>query len=186
MAQMTDIRNGMIIKYNNDLWEVVDFLHVKPGKGAAFMRAKLKNLRHGRVVENTFRPSETFEEIRVEKAKMQYLYDDGEFYVFMDNETFEQRPVSKEGVGDLDKYLVENIEVTIKSAPDGAILGIELPINVIQEIVDCEPNVRGNTASGGGKSATTNTGLVITVPFFVEVGTKVKIDTRTGSYIERV
>jgi elongation factor P len=185
MAQMTDIRNGMIIGFRNDLWEVVDFLHVKPGKGAAFMRSKLKNLRTGQVIENTFRPSDSFEEIRVEKAKMQYLYHDGDFYVFMDNETFEQRPVAPEAIGDLDKYLVENIEVTIKSTPEGQILGIELPINVVQEIVECEPNIRGNTASGGGKSATTDTGLVLTVPFFVEVGNKIRIDTRTGDYIER-
>lgn len=186
MATTSDIRNGMIIKFKNGLYEIVEFLHVKPGKGSAFVRTKLKNLKTGQLVDNTFRTSEKFEEVRVEKNKMQYLYFDGDFYVFMNNETYDQISVSKETIGDLDKFLVENIEVAIKTDPDNNILGIELPITVIQEIAECEANYKGNSASVSSKKAVTNTGLDITVPFFVEVGSKIKIDTRTGSYIERV
>lgn len=186
MATTSDIRNGMIIKFKNGLYEIVEFLHVKPGKGSAFVRTKLKNLKTGQVVDNTFRTSEKFEEVRVEKRKKEYLYFDGTFYVFMDNETYEQTQVPQEVIGDLDKYLVENIEVAIKTDPENNILGIELPITVVQEIVECEPNHKGNSASVSGKKAVTDTGLDITVPFFVEVGNKIKIDTRTGNYIERV
>ena len=186
MASTSDIRNGMIIKFKHGLYEIVEFLHVKPGKGPAFVRTKLKNLRTGQVIDNTFRTSEKFEEVRVEKKKEEYLYFDGDFYVFMDTETYEQLSVAEETIGDLDKYLVENIEVAIKTDPEGNILGIELPITVVQEVVECEANNRGNSASVSGKKAVTNTGLNLTVPFFVEVGTKIKIDTRTGSYIERV
>ena len=186
MATTSDIRNGMIIKFKNGLYEIIEFLHVKPGKGSAFVRTKLKNIKTGQVIENTFRTSERLEEVRVEKKKKEYLYFDGDFYVFMDPETYEQLQVPKEAIGDLDKYLVENIEVGIKMDPEGNILGIELPITVIQEIAECEPNFKGNSASVSGKKAVTNTGLNIIVPFFVEVGDKIKIDTRTGSYIERV
>ncbi len=186
MATTSDIRNGMIIKFKNGLYEIVEFLHVKPGKGSAFVRTKLKNVKTGQVIENTFRTSEKLDEVRVEKKKKEYLYFDGDFYVFMDPETYEQMQISKEVIGDLEKYLVENIEVAIKTDPEGNILGIELPITVVQEIAECEPNFKGNSASVSGKKAVTNTGLDIIVPFFVEVGDKIKIDTRTGSYIERV
>ena len=186
MASTSDIRNGMIIDFKDDLYEIVEFLHVKPGKGAAFVRTKLKNVKSGKVIENTFRTSEKLTEVRVEKHKKEYLYFDGEFYVFMDSNTYEQINVPREAVGDNDKFLVENMEVAMKLDPQGQILGIELPTTVIQEITECEPNVKGNSASVSGKKAVTDKGLDITVPFFVEQGDKIKIDTRTGEYIERV
>jgi len=176
----------MIIRYKDDLYEIVEFLHVKPGKGAAFVRTKLKNIRSGKVLENTFRTSEKLEEVRVEKHKKEFLYSDGSFFVFMDSTTYEQTNVPYEVIGNLDKFLVENMEVAMKLDPEGDILGIELPTVVEQEIVDCEPNVKGNSASVSGKKATTDRGLDITVPFFINLGDKVRIDTRTGEYIERV
>ena len=185
MATTSDIRNGMIIKFKNELYEFVEFLHVKPGKGGAFVRTKLKNIKTGKVIDNTFRTSEKLEEVRVEKHKKEYLYFDGSFFVFMDITTYEQMQVSLEVIGDNKKFLVENMEVAMKIDPDGEILGIELPVMVIQEIMECEANVKGNSASVSGKKAVTNTGLSVTVPFFVEVGNKIKIDTRTGEYMER-
>jgi len=186
MATTSDIRNGMIINFKGELFEIVEFQHVKPGKGGAFVRTKLKNIKTGKVLENTFRTSEKLEEVRVEKHKKEYLYFDGSFYVFMDSTTYEQMSVPAEIIGDLDKYLIENMVVGMKLDPKGEILGIELPITVVQEIAECEPNVRGNTASASGKKAVTANGLTITVPFFIEVGDKIKIDTRNGEYIERV
>lgn len=185
MASMADIRNGMIIAYRDDLYEIVDFLHVKPGKGSAFVRTKLKNVKSGRVLENTFRDSDTFNEVRVERTKKEFLYRDGEFFILMDSETYEQVPVDKAVIGDYEKLMMENMEVIVGTAPDGEILNIELPTTVVQTIAECEPNVKGNTASGGGKTAYTETGLRLMVPFFVEIGDKIKIDTRTVSYIER-
>ena len=186
MATTSDIRNGMIIKFKNDLYEIIEFLHVKPGKGHAFVRTKLKNIKTGKVIDNTFRTSEKLEEVRVEKHKKEYLYFDGEFYAFMDSNTYEQIQVSKSIIGDNDKLLIENMEIGMKIGPDGEILGIELPTTVIQEIAECEPNVKGNSASVSGKKAVTDRGLNLIVPFFVEVGNKIKIDTRNGEYIERV
>lgn len=186
MATTSDIRNGMIINFKNDLYEIVEFLHVKPGKGAAFVRTKLKNVKTGKVIDNTFRTSEKLEEVRVEKHKKEYLYFDGTFYVFMDTSTYEQMHVSKETVGDLNYFLIENMEVTMRLDPDGQVLGLELPVTVVQEIAECEPNVKGNSASVSGKKATTDRGLDLTVPFFINVGDKIKIDTRSGEYIERV
>ncbi len=185
MASMADIRNGMIIDFKDDLWEVVEFLHVKPGKGPAFMRTKLKNVRSGKVLDNTFRESDSFAEVRVERRKMEYLYRDGEFFVMMDTETYEQLHVDAHVIGESDKLMLENMEISMMFAPNGEILGIELPVTVIQAITECDPNVKGNTASGSGKNAFTETGLRVVVPFFVEVGDKVKIDTRTGQYLER-
>ena len=186
MATTSDIRNGMIIKFKNGLYEIVEFLHVKPGKGAAFVRTKLKNIKSGKVIENTFRTSEKLEEVRVEKHKKEYLYFDGSFYVFMDTTSYEQMQVPADIIGDYDKMLVENMEVAMKLDPDGEIMGIELPTTVVQEIAECEPNVKGNSASVSGKKAVTDRGLAITVPFFIEMGDKIKIDTRSGEYVERV
>jgi elongation factor P len=182
---MADIRNGMIIEFKDSLYEVVEFLHVKPGKGGAFMRTKLKNVVTGKVVENTFRDSDSFNEVRVERRKMEYLYREGDFFVVMDTETYEQVHVDLNIIGDKEKLMLENMELMIMFAPSGEILGLDLPVTVIQTIAECEPNVKGNTASGSGKTAFTETGLRLTVPFFVEVGDKVKIDTRTGEYQER-
>lgn len=185
MASMADIRNGMIIEFKDGLFEVVEFLHVKPGKGSAFMRTKLKNVRTGRVIENTFRDSDSFNEVRIERNKMEYLYKEGTFFIFMDLETYEQIHVDQTVIGEREKLMMDNMEVMVMRAPDGEVLGVELPLNVIQTIAECEPNVKGNTASGSGKTAYTETGLRITVPFFVEAGEKVKIDTRTSEYVER-
>ncbi|MCB5250718.1 MAG: elongation factor P [Candidatus Cloacimonadales bacterium] len=186
MANVSDIRNGLIIEFKNGIYEIVEFLHVKPGKGAAFVRTKLRNMQTGKVLENTFRDKDVLVEVRVEKHKKQYLYRDGDYLYLMDNETYEQMPVSVDIFGEKIKFMTENIDIALLIDDRGDILGIELPITVIQEITEAEPNVKGNTASGGGKTAKTETGLAITVPFFVEVGTKIKIDTRDGSYIERV
>jgi len=186
MAGTSDIRNGMIINFKHDLFEIVEFQHVKPGKGAAFVRTKMKSITTGKVIDNTFRTSDKLEEVRVEKQKKEYLYNDGQFYVFMDSITYEQMNVPPEAIGDYENFLVENMEVAMKLDPDGNIIGIELPTVVIQEVADCEPNVRGNSASVSGKKATTDRGLSLTVPFFIEIGDKVKIDTRNGEYIERV
>lgn len=185
MATTSDIRNGMIIEFKDGLYQIVDFLHVKPGKGGAFVRTKMKNMKTGQVLENTFRTSETLNEVRVEKTKMEYLYKDGEFFVLMDNQTYEQIHVDKNVMGDREKFLQENMEIGVLTTESGEIIDIELPTTVIQTIAECEPNVKGNTASGGGKAAFTETGLRIMVPFFVEAGEKVKIDTRSGEYIER-
>ncbi|KAF5032153.1 Elongation factor P [anaerobic digester metagenome] len=185
MASMADIRNGMVIDFKDDLWEVVEFLHVKPGKGPAFMRSKLKNLRNGRLLENTFRESDSFNEVRIERTKKEYLYREGDFFVLMDTENYEQMHVDKATIGDKEKLMQENMEIVVATTPSGEIIGIDLPTTVIQTIAECEPNVKGNTASGGGKVAFTETGLRIMVPFFVEAGEKIKIDTRSCEYIER-
>lgn len=185
MATVADIRNGLIIEFKDGYYQVVEFLHVKPGKGSAFTRTKMKNIKTGKVIENTFRDSDVMTEVRVEKTKKEYLYRDGEFFVLMDTETYEQITVGKDIVGDLEQLMTENMEVSVLATSAGEILGLELPTTVIQTIADCEPNVKGNTASGSGKVAYTETGLRLMVPFFVEKGDKIKIDTRTGEYIER-
>lgn len=185
MATTSDIRNGMMIEFKDGIYEIVEFLHVKPGKGNTFVRTKLRNIKTGQLLENNFRISEKLTEVRVEKSKKQYLYHDGDFYVFMDNETYEQMNIPSEVIGDLDKFLIENTEVTMKTTKDGEIIGIELPTSVVMEVSDCDPNVKGNTASGGGKNAVTQTGLKLTVPFFIEKGDLIKVDTRTGAYQER-
>jgi len=185
MATMADIRNGMIIEFKDDLYEVVEFLHVKPGKGPAFLRSKLKNIRTGRVLENTFRESDTFNEVRIERTKKEYLYREGDFFVLMDSENYVQMHIDKSLLGEKEKLLTDNMELIVSATPEGEIVGIELPTTVVQTIAECEPNIKGNTASGSGKVAFTETGLRLMVPFFVEIGDKVKIDTRTGEYIER-
>ena len=185
MATVADMRNGMIIEFKDGLYSVVEFLHVKPGKGAAFTRSKLKNVRTGKVLDNTFRDSDVMVEVRVEKTKREFLYRDGDFFILMDCETYEQLTVDKAVIGDAEKLMMENMEIGVLATAAGEILGIELPTTVIQTIAECEPNVKGNTASGSGKVAFTETGLRLMVPFFVEAGEKIKIDTRSSEYIER-
>ena len=186
MAKTSDIRNGMMIEFKNGVYQIVEFLHVNPGKGQAFVRTKMKNIKTGKVLENTFKLSEELIEIKVSKFRKQYLYRDGEHLVFMDNDTFEQTPIEIEVVSDALKFLLEGMNVEMLLSEKGDVMGIDLPITVVHEITEAEPNVKGNTASGGGKNAVTETGLTITVPFFIEVGNKVKIDTRSGTYMERV
>ena len=185
MSSISDVRNGMIIEFKEGLYEIVDFLHVKPGKGPAFMRTKLKNVKTGRVLDNTFRESDSFAEVRLERTKKEYLYREGEFLVLMDSENYEQMHVDASILGDKEKLICENMEVMVLTTPSGEVLGIDLPTTVIQVIAECEPNMKGNTASGSGKVAFTDTGHRLMVPFFVELGEKIKIDTRNGEYIER-
>ncbi len=188
MATTSDIRNGLIIEYKNKLWEIVEFLHVKPGKGGAFVRTKLKNVQSGQVVENTFRGGERIEPIRVEAQKLDFLYADEDFFHFMNSETFDQIAVAKEVVGDNKYYLLEGTQVKIKFREDdpNVILGIELPTSVNLKISECEPNVKGNSASTSYKTGKTETGLNISIPFFIEEGNSIKVDTRTGKYLERI
>ena len=185
MAKTSDIRNGMMIEFKNGVYQIVEFLHVNPGKGQAFIRTKMRNIKTGKVLENTFKLSDEMVEIRVEKHRKQYLYRDGDHLVFMDNTTFEQIPIEVETVGDGMYYLMEGMDVEMLMSEKGEVMGIDLPITVIQLIAEAEPNVKGNTASGSGKKAVTETGLTVMVPFFVEAGEKIKIDTRNGNYIER-
>ncbi|OQY39643.1 MAG: elongation factor P [Candidatus Cloacimonetes bacterium 4572_65] len=185
MASTSDIRNGMIIEWKHGLYEFIEFLHVKPGKGAAFVRSKLRNIKTGQVVDNTFRTNVHFNEVRIEKSKKEYLYRDGDFYVLMDLDNYEMMSVPMDSLEKYSKFLKENMQITIKTTPENDVIGVELPVSVVQEITECEPNIKGNTASGSGKVAYTETGLRVMVPFFVEQGEKIRIDTRTGDYLER-
>jgi elongation factor P len=185
MAKTSDIRNGMMIEFKHGVYQITEFLHVNPGKGQAFVRTKMRNIKTGKVLENTFKLSDELIEIRVSKFRKQYLYRDGEHLVFMDNESYEQTPIEVTVVGDAMKFLLEGMDVEMLLSEKGEVMGIDLPITVVQTIAEAEPNVKGNTASGSGKNAVTETGLSITVPFFIEVGDRVKIDTRNGNYMER-
>jgi elongation factor P len=185
MADTSDFRTGLIIKFKNDLYTVVEFQHVKPGKGGAFVRSTLKNLRNGKVLDNTFRAGEGIEIVRVERRKYQYLYREGEFLVCMDNDTFEQINVQKELFGDGVDYLKESIEVEILF--NGTeIINVEIPIFVNLKVTETEPGFRGDTATGANKPATLETGATINVPLFINVGDILKVDTRIGGYVERV
>ena len=179
-----DIRNGITIEVNGKVCQVIDFMHVKPGKGAAFVRVKMKDIINGGVVETTFRPTETFEQAHIERKKMQYLYNDGEFYNYMDNETYEQIMISAEEAGEFMKFVKENEEVTV-SFYQGNAFAIEPPITVELVITESEPGVKGNTATGATKPAIVETGAQVMVPLFVDQGEKIKIDTRTGEYLSR-
>ena len=179
-----EFRNGMTLEIEGNVYQVLEFLHVKPGKGAAFVRTKLKNVIDGGVVERTFRPTETYDEAYIERKKMQYLYNDGDLYYFMDQETYDQIPVSKDTVGDSLKFVKENEEVTIVSY-QGNPFSIEPPLTVEILITESEPGVKGNTATGATKPAIVETGAQVMVPLFVDQGETIKIDTRTGEYLSR-
>ena len=185
MADTSDFRNGLIIKFKNDLYTIVEFLHVKPGKGGAFVRTTLKNLRTGRVLENTFRAGESIEIVRVERKKFQYLFREGNFLVCMDNETYEQINVPIELFGDGVDYLKESEEVEILFNKD-EIISVEIPIFVYLKVTQTEPGFRGDTATGANKPAKLETGVSINVPLFINEGDVLKVDTRTGEYVERV
>ena len=174
----------MTLEIEGNVYQVLEFLHVKPGKGAAFVRTKLKNVIDGGVVERTFRPTETYDEAYIERKKMQYLYNDGDLYYFMDQETYDQIPVSKDTVGDSLKFVKENEEVTIVSY-QGNPFSIEPPLTVELLITESEPGVKGNTATGATKPAIVETGAQVMVPLFVDQGETIKIDTRTGEYLSR-
>ncbi|CAM5204108.1 Elongation factor P OS=Ureibacillus acetophenoni OX=614649 GN=efp PE=3 SV=1 [Ureibacillus acetophenoni] len=184
MISVNDFRTGLTIIVDGNLYRVLDFQHVKPGKGAAFVRSKLRNLRNGNVQEKTFRAGEKVEKAMVENRKMQYLYAQGDSHVFMDMESYEQTELAASQIQDELKYLLENMEVYIQTY-QGEMLGIELPNTVVLEVTATEPGIKGDTATGGSKPATLQTGLVVNVPFFVNEGDKLIINTTDGSYVSR-
>src|SRR3989454_845373 len=179
--------NGMVIRYNNDLYTVTEFHHVSPGNWRAFVRVNLKNLRTGRVIEQRFRAGEEIEAVRVEHQNWQFLYVDGDDYVFMNTETFDQQPIAKEMLGDAVRFLKEGdiLELLVDSETE-TIVAVELPNFLELTVESAEPGVRGDTANNVTKPATLETGAVINVPLFVNPGDKIRVDTRTGQYVERV
>ena len=184
MITAGDFRNGVTFDMDGQVYQVVEFQHVKPGKGAAFVRTKFKNVVTGAVVEKSFNPTDKFEEAFVERKEYEYLYNDGELYYFMDTETYEQLPLNSDKLDDNFKFVKENDVVKIKSYK-GNVFGVEPPLFVELEVVDTEPGVRGDTATNVTKPATLETGAVIKVPIFINSGEKIRIDTRTGEYMER-
>ncbi|CCI52825.1 elongation factor P [Nostocoides jenkinsii] len=185
MATTNDLKNGLVLNIDGQLWTVIEFQHVKPGKGPAFVRTKLKNVLSGKVVDKTFNAGVKVETANVDKRTMQYLYNDGTDFVFMDPDTYDQISVSPETVGDAAKYMLENQDAIV-ARNDGNVLYIELPASVVLEISYTEPGQQGDRSTGGTKPATLETGAEIQVPLFLETGTKVKVDTRDGSYLGRV
>ncbi|WP_346354179.1 elongation factor P [Azotosporobacter soli] len=184
MISTSDFRTGITIEIDGNVWQVVDFQHVKPGKGAAFVRTKMKNVRSGAVVERTFNPGEKLARAHIERREMQFLYEsDGEFN-FMDNENFEQIAVAADQLGDAPKYLKENMDIGIMFF-QGTIIGVDLPFAVELAVVETDPGIRGDTATGGTKPAKMETGCVVRVPLFINVGDVLRIDTRSGDYLER-
>ena len=180
-----DIRNGATFELDNSVFRVVEFQHVKPGKGAAFVRTKLKNVITGAALERTFNPSEKLQGAEIEKRDMQYLYNDGDLYYFMDNKTYEQIPLNKEQIGDTLKYIKENMNVSILSFKE-KVFAVEPPIFIELEVTYTEPGFSGNTTTTSGKPAKLENGLEISVPLFINIGDKIKLDTRTGLYMERL
>ena len=180
-----DFRNGTTFEMDGNVYRIVEFQHVKPGKGSAFVRTKIKNVITGSVIEKTFNPSEKFPAAQIEKKEMQYLYEDGGLYYFMDNETYEQIPLNKDQLGDSLKFLKENMNVKVLSYK-GKVFSIEPPIFVELEVTYTEPGFAGNTATTSGKPATLENGYQLNVPMFVNIGDVVRVDTRTGEYMERI
>jgi elongation factor P len=185
VATTNDLKNGMVLNFDGQLWSVVEFQHVKPGKGGAFVRTKLKNVLSGKVVDRTFNAGTKVETANVDKRDMQYLYKDGPDFVFMDSTTFDQIHVADTVVGDAANFLLENQEAVV-ATHDGTPLYVELPASVVLEIPYTEPGLQGDRSTGGTKPATVETGYQIAVPLFLESGTRVKVDTRTGDYLGRV
>ena len=185
MADTSDFRNGLIMNMNGEYWTIQEFQHVKPGKGGAFMRTKIKNLLTGQVKENTFRAGEKIDEVRVVRQSFQYLYNSGGIYYMMDKQTYEQVELSESMVSGMKDYLKENIDVDILTENDKPLV-IELPNFVELEVKQTDPGFKGDTAQGGTKPATMETGLVVHVPLFIEEGEVLRIDTRTGKYVTRV
>ena len=186
MASTSDIRNGLCIKFNHDIYKIIEFLHVKPGKGPAFVRTKLKSLTNGKVLDNTFSAGHKIDEVRVETHTFQYLYAEGDDFHFMNNESFEQITLNK-NVLDNPDLLKEGTNVMIQiNAETEAPLSVDMPASIILEVTYAEPGVKGNTATNATKSATVETGATVNVPLFINEGDKIKIDTASGSYMERV
>jgi elongation factor P len=185
VASTNDLKNGMVLKLEGQLWSVVEFQHVKPGKGPAFVRTKLKNVVSGKTVDKTFNAGVKVETSNVDKRTMQYLYKDGTDFVVMDTDTYDQILVSEATVGDAANYMLEN-QNAIVATHEGSPLYVELPASVVLEITHTDPGLQGDRSTGGTKPATVETGAQIQVPLFLETGTKVKVDTRDGSYLGRV
>lgn len=184
MISSNDFRTGVTIELDGQVWRVTEFLHVKPGKGSAFVRTTLKNVQTGNKLERTFRAGETVPQANLEKNVMQYTYKEGDQFVFMDMETFEQAPLNPEQIGDGVKYLKEGMEVNVIRWND-QILEVELPNSVVLEVTDTDPGVKGDTATGGTKPAVVETGATVMVPLFISIGERIKIDTRSDTYLGR-
>jgi len=185
MISSNDFKTGLTIMIDTNLWQIVEFLHVKPGKGAAFVRSKLRNVITGQVLEKTFRAGEKVETAHLERREMQFLFTDGEEYTFMDNISFEQVGIPKSQIGDQVKYLKEQMNAQILFH-DGRVIGVDLPSHVELKVVETPPSEKGNTAQGGTKPATLETGAIVNVPFFVDIGTTIRVDTRDNKYLDRV
>ena len=185
MVTAGDFKNGITIEYDNGVYQIIEFQHVKPGKGAAFVRTKLKDIKNGGVIETSFRPTEKFPQAHIDRRDMQYLYNDGDLDYFMDTETYDQISLPKEEIGDSLKFVKENEMVKICSH-NGDVFAVEPPLFVELEVTDTEPGLKGNTATGATKPATLETGAEVMVPLFVNTGDKLQIDTRTGEYLKRV
>jgi len=184
MISVNDFKTGLTIEVDGDIWRVMDFQHVKPGKGAAFVRSKLRNLRTGNVNEKTFRAGEKVGKAQIDNKRMQYLYANGDDHVFMDNESYEQIELPGKQIEEELKFLIENMEVHVIKFKE-EILGVELPVTVELEVAATEPGIKGDTSSGGSKPATLETGLIVQVPFFVNVGDKLIINTEKSEYVSR-
>ncbi|GAA0443584.1 elongation factor P [Lentibacillus halophilus] len=184
MISVNDFKTGLTIEVDNDIWQVIDFQHVKPGKGAAFVRSKLRNLRSGNIQDKTFRAGEKVNRAHIESSKMQYLYASGDTHAFMDTDTYEQLELQTSQIEDELQFMKENMEVTVTSY-EGEIIGVDLPKNVELTVAETEPGVKGDTASGGTKPATLETGYVVQVPFFINQGDVLLISTSEGKYVSR-
>ena len=184
MISAGDFRNGITIEVEGNVFQIIEFQHVKPGKGAAFVRTKLRNVISGAVVERTFNPTDKFPPAFVERKEMEYLYNDGELYYFMDLESYEQLPLNADKLGDSFKYVKENMTVKVLSYK-GSVFGVEPPKHVVLEITETEPGFKGDTTTNVLKPATVETGAEVRVPLFIDIGDKIKLDTETGEYLER-
>jgi len=184
LISTNDFKTGVSVEIDGDAYVVVDFQHVKPGKGSAFVRAKLRNMCTGAVVERTFNAGEKLPKAHLDRRDMEYLYYDGAYYVFMDTENYEQTLLSEEQITNSKSFLKENMNISVLLFK-GDIIGVDLPAQVTLEVVETEPGIKGDTASGGNKPATLETGAVVRVPFFINVGDKIRVNTKTGDYIER-
>jgi elongation factor P len=184
MISSNDFRPGVTIELDGSVWRVVEFLHVKPGKGSAFVRTKLKNVQSGSVVERTFRAGETVPQANLEKRTMQHTYKEADQFVFMDMETYEESSLSSSQIGDRVKYLSEGMEVNVITWGD-QVLEVELPNSVVLEVIETDPGVKGDTATGGTKPAIVSTGAQVMVPLFISIGERIKVDTRNDSYLGR-
>jgi elongation factor P len=184
MISSNDFRSGVSIVWNGSVWRVVEFLHVKPGKGAAFVRTKLKNVQTGNTVEQTFRAGETMQQANLEKVMMQHTYKEGEQFIFMDMDSYEESTLTEKQIGDKVKYLKEGMEVSVVRWGE-QVLEVELPNAVVLEVTQTDPGMKGDTATGGNKPAIVETGAQVMVPLFITIGEKIKIDTRTDTYLGR-